>query len=146
VAAHSHQLRIVTLLSEPYDIDGQQVVIGASAGIALAPADGETAEQLLGNSVQSAAGEFRGLTDGGAEDGFHSVSSLEKRRRVDHPMRSMSAALTALLARRAPRTVIDEIVASASSGVTSSAIVASPMTWMRSLPPAAFTASKSSRL
>ncbi|MGH6820351.1 MAG: putative bifunctional diguanylate cyclase/phosphodiesterase, partial [Methylocella sp.] len=42
--------RIVTLLSEPYDIDGQQVVIGASAGIALAPADGETTEQLLANA------------------------------------------------------------------------------------------------
>jgi diguanylate cyclase (GGDEF)-like protein/PAS domain S-box-containing protein len=42
--------RIVTLLSEPYDIKGQQVVIGASAGIALAPADGETAEQLLANA------------------------------------------------------------------------------------------------
>ncbi|MGH6868197.1 MAG: putative bifunctional diguanylate cyclase/phosphodiesterase, partial [Methylocella sp.] len=42
--------RIVTLLSEPYDIDGQPVVIGASVGIALAPADGETAEQLLGNA------------------------------------------------------------------------------------------------
>ena len=42
--------RIVTLLSEPYDIDGQQVVIGASVGIALAPADGETADQLLRNA------------------------------------------------------------------------------------------------
>jgi diguanylate cyclase (GGDEF)-like protein/PAS domain S-box-containing protein len=42
--------RIVTLLSEPYDIEGQQVVIGASVGIALAPADGETAEQLLVNA------------------------------------------------------------------------------------------------
>jgi predicted signal transduction protein with EAL and GGDEF domain len=42
--------RIVTLLSEPYDIDGHQVAIGASAGIALAPADGETADQLLGNA------------------------------------------------------------------------------------------------
>jgi diguanylate cyclase (GGDEF)-like protein/PAS domain S-box-containing protein len=42
--------RIVTLLSEPYDIEGRQVVIGASIGIALAPADGETAEQLLGNA------------------------------------------------------------------------------------------------
>jgi diguanylate cyclase (GGDEF)-like protein/PAS domain S-box-containing protein len=42
--------RIVTRLSEPYDIDGQEVVIGASAGIALAPADGETAEQLLANA------------------------------------------------------------------------------------------------
>jgi len=42
--------RIVTLLSEPYDIDGHQALIGASAGIALTPADGETAEQLLGNA------------------------------------------------------------------------------------------------
>ncbi|MGQ0444690.1 MAG: putative bifunctional diguanylate cyclase/phosphodiesterase, partial [Beijerinckiaceae bacterium] len=42
--------RIVTLLSELYDIDGQQALIGASAGIALAPADGETADQLLRNA------------------------------------------------------------------------------------------------
>ncbi|MGH6846395.1 MAG: bifunctional diguanylate cyclase/phosphodiesterase, partial [Methylocella sp.] len=42
--------RIVTRLSEPYDIEGQQVLIGASVGIALAPADGETAEQLLSNA------------------------------------------------------------------------------------------------
>jgi diguanylate cyclase (GGDEF)-like protein/PAS domain S-box-containing protein len=42
--------RIVTLLSEPYDIEGHQVEIGASVGIALAPADGEIAEQLLGNA------------------------------------------------------------------------------------------------
>ncbi|MGH6841511.1 MAG: diguanylate cyclase domain-containing protein [Methylocella sp.] len=42
--------RIVTLLSEPYDIEGQQIVIGTSAGIALAPADGETAKQLLRNA------------------------------------------------------------------------------------------------
>ena len=42
--------RIVALLSEPYDIDGLQAVIGASVGIALAPADGETAEQLLRNA------------------------------------------------------------------------------------------------
>ena len=42
--------RIVTLLSEPYDIDGQLVEIGASVGIALAPIDGETADQLLTNA------------------------------------------------------------------------------------------------
>ncbi|HEX3496637.1 MAG TPA: diguanylate cyclase, partial [Methylocella sp.] len=42
--------RIVALLSEPFDIEGQQALIGASAGIALAPIDGETAEQLLGNA------------------------------------------------------------------------------------------------
>ncbi|MGH6841424.1 MAG: putative bifunctional diguanylate cyclase/phosphodiesterase, partial [Methylocella sp.] len=42
--------RIVTLLSEPYDIDGQRCVIGASVGIALSPADGETSDQLLKNA------------------------------------------------------------------------------------------------
>jgi diguanylate cyclase (GGDEF)-like protein/PAS domain S-box-containing protein len=42
--------RIVTHLSEPYEIEGQQAAIGASAGIALAPTDGETSEQLLGNA------------------------------------------------------------------------------------------------
>ncbi|MGH6868831.1 MAG: diguanylate cyclase domain-containing protein, partial [Methylocella sp.] len=42
--------RIVAHLSEPYDIEGQPAVIGASAGIALAPIDGVTAEQLLGNA------------------------------------------------------------------------------------------------
>jgi diguanylate cyclase (GGDEF)-like protein len=50
VAAGALAYRIVTLLSEPYDIAGQPAAIGASAGIALAPADGETAEQLLGNA------------------------------------------------------------------------------------------------
>ncbi|HXW71541.1 MAG TPA: EAL domain-containing protein [Methylocella sp.] len=42
--------RIVKLLSEPYDIDEQQIVIGASVGIALAPNDGDTAEELLKNA------------------------------------------------------------------------------------------------
>jgi diguanylate cyclase (GGDEF)-like protein/PAS domain S-box-containing protein len=56
--------RIVTLLSEPYDIDGQQVVIGASVGIALAPADGETAKELLRNTdvaLYRAKSDGRGL-------------------------------------------------------------------------------------
>jgi diguanylate cyclase (GGDEF)-like protein len=42
--------RIVKLISEPYDIEGQNIVIGASAGIALAPGDGETPDQLLKNA------------------------------------------------------------------------------------------------
>jgi diguanylate cyclase (GGDEF)-like protein/PAS domain S-box-containing protein len=42
--------RIVTHLSEPYDIEGHHIMIGASVGIALAPDDGETSEQLLGNA------------------------------------------------------------------------------------------------
>jgi diguanylate cyclase (GGDEF)-like protein/PAS domain S-box-containing protein len=42
--------RLIATLSKPYDIDGQQVVIGASMGIALAPNDGETAEDVLKNA------------------------------------------------------------------------------------------------
>jgi diguanylate cyclase (GGDEF)-like protein/PAS domain S-box-containing protein len=39
--------RIVAALSEPYDINGHQVVIGASIGIALFPIDGRLAGDLL---------------------------------------------------------------------------------------------------
>jgi diguanylate cyclase (GGDEF)-like protein len=42
--------RIVKFISEPYDIEGQHIVIGASAGIALAPDDGETPDELLKNA------------------------------------------------------------------------------------------------
>jgi len=41
--------RIVAKLSEIYEVDGHQVAIGASVGIALAPADG-TGDQLLKNA------------------------------------------------------------------------------------------------
>src|SRR5262249_29552626 len=39
--------RLIATLSEPYDIDGHHVVIGASVGIALAPEDGSNPDQLL---------------------------------------------------------------------------------------------------
>jgi predicted signal transduction protein with EAL and GGDEF domain len=42
--------RIIKALSEPNDIEGQQIVTGVSIGIAVAPADGETSEQLLKNA------------------------------------------------------------------------------------------------
>ena len=42
--------RIVKLMCEPFEIEGQQIVIGASAGIALAPDDGESADLLLKNA------------------------------------------------------------------------------------------------
>jgi diguanylate cyclase (GGDEF)-like protein len=42
--------RIVAALSGPYDLDGHQVVIGASAGIAIAPADGHTLTDPLRNA------------------------------------------------------------------------------------------------
>ncbi|SFV38034.1 PAS domain S-box-containing protein/diguanylate cyclase (GGDEF) domain-containing protein [Devosia crocina] len=41
--------RIIKVVSAPYEIEGHQVIIGASVGIAIAPADGETADALLKN-------------------------------------------------------------------------------------------------
>ncbi len=42
--------RIVEALSAPFELDGNQVVIGVSIGIALSPNDGLTVEQLMKNS------------------------------------------------------------------------------------------------
>jgi diguanylate cyclase (GGDEF)-like protein/PAS domain S-box-containing protein len=42
--------RIIEQLSEPFDILGHQVVIGASIGIAIAPTDGKEPDQLLRNA------------------------------------------------------------------------------------------------
>ena len=42
--------RIIQILSEPYDIDGHRVMIGASVGIAMAPDDGVTSEAIVRNA------------------------------------------------------------------------------------------------
>ncbi len=39
--------RLIELLSKPYEVDGHQIVIGASIGIAFAPHDGLDPDQLL---------------------------------------------------------------------------------------------------
>ena len=41
--------QIINSLSQPYSIEGQNVVIGASVGVALAPDDGTTSEDLIRN-------------------------------------------------------------------------------------------------
>jgi diguanylate cyclase (GGDEF)-like protein len=43
-------LRVIEAVSAPYTIDGQQVVIGTSVGIAVGPADGLAPDQLIRNS------------------------------------------------------------------------------------------------
>ncbi|MBB1092013.1 EAL domain-containing protein [Rhodopseudomonas palustris] len=42
--------RLIEIVSAPYDMDGLEVVIGASIGIALAPGDGEDCDALLRNA------------------------------------------------------------------------------------------------
>lgn len=41
--------RIIETVSAPYDLDGHELVIGASVGIAIVPSDGNTADILLKN-------------------------------------------------------------------------------------------------
>jgi diguanylate cyclase (GGDEF)-like protein len=55
--------RIVELVSQPYDIDGRHIVIGASIGIAIAPGDGANPDLLLKNADMAlylAKGDGRG--------------------------------------------------------------------------------------
>ena len=42
--------RLLEAIAAPYEIDGHQIVIGTSIGIALAPNDGDTADELLKNA------------------------------------------------------------------------------------------------
>jgi len=55
--------RVIKLLSEPYDIDGHQAVIGASVGISVGPDDGTSPDKLLRNAdlaLYRAKGDGRG--------------------------------------------------------------------------------------
>jgi diguanylate cyclase (GGDEF)-like protein len=55
--------RIIESIGGPYEIDGHQVVIGASIGIAIGPVDGTTPDQLMRNSdlaLYRAKGDGRG--------------------------------------------------------------------------------------
>jgi predicted signal transduction protein with EAL and GGDEF domain len=55
--------RIVEVLAATYEIEGHQVVIGASAGIAMAPSDGKDADMLLKNADMAL---YRAKSDGRA--------------------------------------------------------------------------------
>jgi len=56
--------RLAEAVREPYDLDGHQVVISASIGVAVAPNDGDDADRLLKNAdtaLYRAKSEGRGL-------------------------------------------------------------------------------------
>ncbi len=60
-AAGSFAQRIITAINQPYDLDGHQVVVSTSIGIAIAPGDGNTTEQLLRNADMAL---YRAKSDG----------------------------------------------------------------------------------
>src|SRR5665647_2160884 len=54
--------RLIEAVGAPYDLDGHQVIVGASVGIALAPTDGEKPDILM-KSADLAL--YRAKADGG---------------------------------------------------------------------------------
>jgi diguanylate cyclase (GGDEF)-like protein/PAS domain S-box-containing protein len=59
--------RLIETLSAPYDMDGLEVVIGASIGIAVSPGDGENCEELLRNADMAL---YRAKAGGGGAHHF----------------------------------------------------------------------------
>jgi diguanylate cyclase (GGDEF)-like protein len=54
--------RLIDAVGAPYDLDGHQVVVGASVGIAIAPADGDNPDVLMKNADLAL---YRAKADGG---------------------------------------------------------------------------------
>jgi diguanylate cyclase (GGDEF)-like protein len=50
MAATALAIRLIEVLSAPYELNGHQVIIGASIGIALVPGDGTDRDQILKNA------------------------------------------------------------------------------------------------
>lgn len=79
--------RIIANLSQPYQIEGHRVVIGASVGIALSPDDGVTSEALIRNAdlaLYAAKDGGRGRHHFYAPD-LH--SDAEERRQLEQDLR-----------------------------------------------------------
>jgi diguanylate cyclase (GGDEF)-like protein/PAS domain S-box-containing protein len=72
--------RLIKILSDGYDIEGIEVVIGASIGIALSPGDGTTSEELLRNADMAL---YRAKSDGGGVHHFfeREMDRMAQRRR-----------------------------------------------------------------
>jgi diguanylate cyclase (GGDEF)-like protein/PAS domain S-box-containing protein len=68
---------LIDMLKAPYDIDGQEMVIGASIGIALSPGDGVTSEELTRNADMAL---YRAKSDGGGVHHFFEREMISRRR------------------------------------------------------------------
>ena len=84
-------VRVIRDLSEPYSIDGQRVMIGASVGVALSPTDGVTSEAIIRNAdlaLYAAKDGGRGRHHFYDED-LH--SDAEERRQLEQDLRDAIA-------------------------------------------------------
>ncbi len=84
--------RLIGVLSERYDLDGLDVVIGASVGIAMSPGDGATSEELMRNADMAL---YRSKADGGGVHRFFEREmdrQAQKRRDMERDLRRAFAA------------------------------------------------------
>ncbi|HVV94544.1 MAG TPA: EAL domain-containing protein [Hyphomicrobiales bacterium] len=83
--------RLVETISEPYDLDGHQVMIGASVGVTLAPHDGVTADDLMKNADMAL---YRAKTEGRGTHRFFEPemdAQLQARRTLELDLRQALA-------------------------------------------------------
>jgi diguanylate cyclase (GGDEF)-like protein/PAS domain S-box-containing protein len=79
--------RLIETLSAHYDIDGIEVVIGASVGVALSPGDGASGDELLRNADMAL---YRAKSEGGGTQRFFEREMdrlAQKRRDVEQDLR-----------------------------------------------------------
>jgi diguanylate cyclase (GGDEF)-like protein/PAS domain S-box-containing protein len=79
--------RLIGVLSACYDIDGVEVVVGASIGIALSPGDGAMSEELMRNADMAL---YRAKSDGGGVHRFFEREmdrQAQKRRDMERDLR-----------------------------------------------------------
>ncbi len=80
--------RIVKTMSSPFTIDGHQIVIGASVGIAVAPQDGETTDVLMKNADLAL---YRAKSEGRSTYHFFEKemdAAIQKRRTIENGLRA----------------------------------------------------------
>ena len=84
--------RIVKAMSSPFNIDGHQIAIGASVGIAIAPQDGETTDVLMKNADMAL---YRAKSEGRSTYHFFEKdmdAAIQKRRMIEANLRAALAA------------------------------------------------------
>ena len=79
--------RLIGVLNARYDVDGLEIVIGASVGIALSPGDGASCEELMRNADMAL---YRAKADGGNVHRFFEPEmdrQAQKRRDMERDLR-----------------------------------------------------------
>ena len=87
VAASKLAKRVIEALTTPFDIDGHQISVGTSVGIAVAPTDGDHADQLMRNADMAL---YRAKADGRRVYRFFEAAmdeAMQARRSLEQDLR-----------------------------------------------------------